>query len=210
MVWALCLGARLIIEAFLGGEIFTYVVVPLLIFLARIIDVSLGTLRVIYISKGYKLIAPALGFFEVIVWLLAISHVMANLTNAFCYIAYGAGFAAGTYVGMRLEEKVLIGKVSMRVVTRREANELIDELRDAGHKPTVMEAEGSKGPSKVMFMVLNRAEIPKIIGLVNQFDPHAFCTVEDIKFAYDADALVPPTRQKRKYLKRFGFYRKGK
>ena len=85
---------------------FAWVVLPLLIFFARICDVTLGTIRVIFISKGFKYIAPCIGFFEVIIWLLAIGQVMNNITNVASYIAYGAGFATGTFVGMAIEEKL--------------------------------------------------------------------------------------------------------
>jgi uncharacterized protein YebE (UPF0316 family) len=93
------------VESVISPEILTYVVLPVMIFFARICDVSLGTIRVIFISKGVKYLAPIIGFFEVIIWLLAIGQVMNNLTNFVAYIAYGAGFASGTYIGMIIEEK---------------------------------------------------------------------------------------------------------
>ena len=93
------------VEAFLTSPVFAFVVLPFMIFCARICDVTLGTIRVIFISKGIKYLAPIIGFFEVIIWLLAIGQVMNNLTNIVAYIAYGAGFAAGTYIGMAIEER---------------------------------------------------------------------------------------------------------
>ncbi|MBI2112485.1 hypothetical protein HYT52_03045 [Candidatus Woesearchaeota archaeon] len=85
---------------------FTHIILPVLIFFARIADVSIGTVRVIFIAKGFKYLAPVLGFFEVLIWLTAIQQVFNNLTNAFTYIGYAAGFATGTYVGIILEEKL--------------------------------------------------------------------------------------------------------
>ena len=100
-------------EAF---DLYTYLLLPLLIFCARIIDVSIGTLRIIFVSKGKRNIAPLLGFFEVLVWILAISEIMQNLNNWVCYVAYAAGFAAGNYVGMIIEEKLAIGILIIRII----------------------------------------------------------------------------------------------
>ncbi len=116
-------------EFSVGPEIFAWVILPLLIFFARICDVSLGTIRVIFISKGFKYIAPVIGFFEVIIWLLAIGQVMNNLTNVASYIAYGGGFACGTLIGMIVEEKLSIGTVTVRVITRKDATDLVAYLR---------------------------------------------------------------------------------
>jgi uncharacterized protein YebE (UPF0316 family) len=137
---------------------FSFVVVPILIFFARIIDVSMDTVRIIFISKGYKSIASILGFFEVIIWLIAITQIMQNLTNAFCYIAYGAGFATGTYVGMVIEEKLSIGKVSLHIVARRNASRIINEIEKMGHLMTITEAYGEKGEVKLIYLVTNRKE----------------------------------------------------
>ncbi len=101
-------------------ELFAYVVLPIMIFCARICDVTMGTIRVIFISKGIRYLAPVIGFFEVIIWLLAIGQVMNNLTNVVSYIAYGAGFAAGTYIGMYIEEKISLGLTSVRIITKED------------------------------------------------------------------------------------------
>lgn len=90
---------------FLDSEIFNWVVLPLLIAIARIMDVTIGTIRLIFVSRGYKYLAPLLGFAEVIIWLMAISQIMQHLDNIMCYIGYGAGFAAGNYIGIILVEK---------------------------------------------------------------------------------------------------------
>ena len=89
------------VDSIIGTHLFAWVILPLLIFLARVADVSMGTLRIIFVSKGLKYLAPIIGFFEVIIWLLAIRIIMQNLSNFMCYIAYGAGFAMGNYAGNR-------------------------------------------------------------------------------------------------------------
>ena len=91
------------------GWWFTWVGLPILIFLARILDQSIGTLRLIFLSKGMKHIAPFLGFFEVIIWLLAVGQIMQHLDNWLCYVAYGAGFAMGNFIGISIEERLSLG-----------------------------------------------------------------------------------------------------
>jgi len=133
-------------ESFLSPEIFTYVILPIMIFCARICDVSLGTIRVIFISKGIKYLAPIIGFFEVIIWLLAIGQVMNNLTNGVAYIAYGAGFASGTFIGMIIEEKISLGLTSVRIITREDPAELMKYLRshDYGVTSTMVKVQPEK------------------------------------------------------------------
>ena len=106
---------------FLGIDnyIFLWFVLPIMIFLARIIDQTVGTLRLIFVSKGFKFLAPLLGFFESIIWLIAISQIIQNLDNIACFIAYGLGFAVGNYVGIWLEEKISIGTVVVRIIPRK-------------------------------------------------------------------------------------------
>jgi uncharacterized protein YebE (UPF0316 family) len=115
-------------DPFVSSGLFEWVILPLLIFCARICDVSLGTIRVIFISKGIKYLAPAIGFFEVIIWLLAIGQVMNNLTNIASYIAYGGGFAAGTFIGMLIEEKISLGLTSIRIITSGDPAQLVQYL----------------------------------------------------------------------------------
>lgn len=113
----------------LQQEWFTLYGIPVLIALARITDVSIGTLRIIFVSKGLRLWAPILGFFEVSIWLLAISKVMANLTNPINYIAYAVGFSLGNYIGMFIESRLAIGMVVVRIITKRDSHILVAALR---------------------------------------------------------------------------------
>ncbi len=174
------------------AELFAYVVIPLLIFCARICDVTLGTLRVIFISKGIKYLAPAIGFFEVIIWLLAIGQVMNNLTNVVSYIAYGAGFAAGTYVGMFIEEKISIGLVIVRVITRHDATPLIECLRQKNYGVTAIDGEGATGPVKLIFTVVQRQDLSRVIAIIKKFNPKAFYSVEEVRSV--AEGVIPVQR----------------
>ena len=167
--------------AFFDSDIFVWVMLPVLIFLARICDVSIGTLRLIFVAKGFKHIAPLLGFFEVIIWLLAVGQIMKHLDNIVCYIAYGGGFAMGNYIGMYLEEKISMGSVIIRVIPKTDTTELIHELREQNFGLTVVDAEGSSGKVKMIFSVIKRENIGQFVSVINHYNPHAFYSIEEVK-----------------------------
>jgi uncharacterized protein YebE (UPF0316 family) len=168
-------------EELMHSDIFAWVVLPLLIFFSRILDVSIGTMRLIFVSKGYKYIAPVLGFFEVIIWLVAISQIMQNLNNIMAYIAYGAGFAMGNYLGIVMEERMSIGTVLIRVMPKTETNDLIQRLRQHEFAVTTVDVEGMTGKTKMIFSIVNRKYIGDYVDIVQKFNPKAFYTIEDIK-----------------------------
>ena len=113
-----------------NSQMFAFVVVPVLIFAARALDVSIGSIRVIFLARGRR-VAAILGFFEVLIWLVVITHIMRNLSNPVTYIAYAAGFATGTYVGILLEGKPALGTLLVQVITEEDATELLHCLRAA-------------------------------------------------------------------------------
>ncbi|HQN98402.1 MAG TPA: DUF2179 domain-containing protein [Bacteroidales bacterium] len=160
---------------------YTYGLIPLLIFIARICDQSIGTLRLILISKGYKTIAPFIGFFEVIIWVLAISQIFKHLDNIVCYIAYGAGFAVGNYIGILLEERISLGTVLIRIIPRYDTSDLILYLKENGYGLTFWDAEGRYGNVKIILTIIKRKEIPQVVDIINRFNPNAFYTIEEIK-----------------------------
>jgi len=163
--------------------IFTWVILPVLIFFARIMDQTIGTMRLIFLSKGMKYVAPFLGFFEVIIWLLAVGQIMQHLDNWLSYIAYGAGFATGNFIGMLLEEKISLGTVIIRVILSRQSPELINELKSQNFGLTLVDAEGSKGSVKLIFSIIRRKELSNFIDTIHQYNPNAFYTIEDVKSA---------------------------
>lgn len=167
---------------FIHTDLFTYVILPLFIFCARIIDVSLGTMRIIFVTKGMRKVAPIIGFFEVFIWLLAISRIMQNLDNWVCYVAYAGGFATGNLIGMIIEEKLAIGHEMIRVITRRDATSLIDELRETGHGVTWLDAKGADGDVAILYIIARRSMIPEVLHLINKHNPRALYTIEAIKY----------------------------
>jgi uncharacterized protein YebE (UPF0316 family) len=165
------------------SSLFTWVILPLLIFFARIMDVSIGTLRLIFVSKGYKFYAPLLGFFEVIVWLLAIGQIMQHLDNFLCYIAYGFGFATGNYLGIILEEKMSLGTVLIRVVPKVDTTNLINQLRENSFGASLVDIEGMTGKLKMIFMIVKRKDLKEAMGIIQEHNPQSFVTIEDVKTA---------------------------
>jgi uncharacterized protein YebE (UPF0316 family) len=176
---------------------FTYVFLPLLIFMARIGDVTLDTVRIIMVSKGKKTIAPVLGFFEVLIWILAITRIMQNLDNWMCYVAYALGFATGNYIGLLVEEKLAVGTLLIRLITQRDATDLIESLRQQGFSTTSVPATGNNQMVHILFLVVNRSALDEVVAMIQNFNPNAFYTVEDVRYV-SQDVL--PLREARTLL----------
>jgi uncharacterized protein YebE (UPF0316 family) len=176
----------------LNSAIFAWVLLPLLIFIARVADVSLGTVRVIFIARGLKYLAPIVGFFEILIWLLAIGQIMQNLSSPLCYIAYASGFAMGNYVGIWIAEKLSLGVVLIRVITNKDALELLEYLRSADYGVTSVDAHGSEGKVQVVFTIVPRREVAGVVNLIKQFNPKAFYTIEEVGFVEEG---IFPTRK---------------
>ncbi|HEY5471107.1 MAG TPA: DUF2179 domain-containing protein [Bacteroidales bacterium] len=167
--------------SFFDSDLFSYVLMPLLIFMARICDVSIGTMRIIFVSKGKRNIAPILGFFEVLIWITAISKIMQNLDNYVNYIAYAACFATGNYIGMILEEKLAMGIQMIRVFAHEKGLELVQILNISGYGATSVEAYGARKKVHLIYTIVQRNELANVLEIITQFDPKAFYTIEDIK-----------------------------
>lgn len=158
-----------------------WVVIPLIIFFARICDVSIGTMRIMFVAKGLKKLAPLLGFFEILIWITVLGSLMKNLNNPFSYIAYAGGFAAGNLIGIKIEERIAVGKVLLRIITRRAADDLLKSFSDNNLGVTHVPAQGSRGPVSLIYSVIERKDIAKAVSLVKEFNPRAFYSIEDVK-----------------------------
>jgi len=175
---------------------FTYLVLPFLIFFARICDVTIGTIRIVMVAKGQKVWAPILGFFEVVIWLLAISRIFENLDNWLCYLAFGAGFATGNYIGLMLEEKLAMGIVKIQIITRKPADTLIDKLVAAGYGITHQNAKGGAEKVSIIYSIIKRTEVPKMAEQIKEYNPKAFYSIEDVKFvSHGIFPLKPASRR---------------
>ena len=173
-----------------NSELWAIIFLPLLIFFARILDVSIGTVRIILVSKGYKYLAPLLGFFEVLIWIIAIGKIMENLDRWYYYLFYAAGFATGNFIGIILEEKIALGYVGVRIVTKRSAKLLIEKMIETGYGITTIPAEGATGLVHVIFTTVKRKKLSDLIDMIKQFNPRAFYTIEDIKMVSDGAISV--------------------
>lgn len=191
---------------FINSDVYTLIVIPFLIFIARIIDVSIGTIRVIFVSKGYKFVAPILGFFEILIWLSAMRQILMNLTNIYCYIAYAGGFAAGTFIGIHLEEKISIGKVVIRIITRKDITQLVDALKLVKYNLTIIDGNGTYGGQvKIIFSVIKRHDIKNMVRIIKKFNPNAFYSIEDVRYVSEDKVNI-----QKNYMWIFGKYRKSK
>jgi len=160
---------------------YAWVILPLIIFVARIFDVTLGTLRIIFVARGKRNLAPVLGFFEVLIWIVVISQLVQNLEAFTAYIGYAAGFAAGNYVGMWLEDKMALGTYMMRMITSEDVTELVCRLRDGGYGVTRVEGEGSKGKVNLIYTVVKRRNMEQVLAIIHAIKPNAFVSMEEIR-----------------------------
>jgi len=189
---------------------YTWIIIPVLIFVARLVDVSLGTVRVIFVCRGMKYLAPLVGFFEVLIWLMAIGQIMRNLSNPACYIAYAGGFAMGNYAGIRIAEKLSLGVVLVRVITKKDALPLVEHLKSRNYGVTSVDAHGTSGQVKVVFTIVPRREVPSVVELIKQFNPNAFYCIEEVGFVEKRMFPVRKNWRNSHLLRLFKPFRKGK
>jgi uncharacterized protein YebE (UPF0316 family) len=193
---------------FLNSELFAWVILPILIFIARVIDVTFGTMRIIFISKGERILAPIFGFFEIMVWLFAIGQVMQNLTNLTYYLAYAGGFATGNFVGMYIEEKLAMGTLVIRIITNKDASNLIGALKLKNYGITIVDAQGATGEVKIVFTVIKRKNVDEIVSMIKQFNPKAFFSIEEVRVA--REGIFPTSKSQFGLFSFFRLNRPGK
>lgn len=154
---------------------------PFIIFFGRIFDVTLGTLRIIFVSKGEKYIAPFVGFFEVFVWVVIISQVLAQANDFIAYLSYAGGYAAGNFVGIIIEQRIAFGIILYRIYTKKSGDELVKRLNDHRFGSTMIKAHGAKGDVDIVETVVNRKASKEVEKIVANFDKESFYIVEDIR-----------------------------
>ncbi len=192
------------------SETFALIILPIFIFLARIADVSIGTLRIMFISKGFKYLAPFVGFFEILSWLLAIGQIFQNLTNPIYYISYAGGFATGTFVGIIIENKLSIGTELVRIITQKEAPRLVEALNKEGYIVTHDDVEGRGGSVKIIYVVIDRHDVPNVVKIIKKFNPRAFYSIEDVKFVSEKVYTHHKAWYRKHRIALSGVHRKGK
>ena len=188
-------------------EVLPYIM-PVIIFFARITDVTIGTLRIVFITRGNRMVATLLGFCEVFVWLLIVSQVITNMHNIFNFFAYAAGYASGNYIGLYVENKLAIGNLIIRIITQKPATELIQFFDAMKYLYTNIPAEGNAGEVNVLFTVIKRKDLPNIITQVKTYNPQAVYTVEDVRAV--SEGTVPKEDAEMNYLRWLRPLMKGK
>lgn len=180
----------------INETIFSYVLLPILIFLARVSDVSINTVRIIFVMSGQKIISTLLGFFESLIWLLAIGQIFQHLNNWISYLAYPGGFAMGILVGMLIEERLALGKVVVRAITAENLDKILTYMRDNHLRYTVISGESSEGKENLLFSVVKRDQLNGLIDKFNAYIPQAFYTVESVKKASETGIMTEtPSRR---------------
>lgn len=128
-----------------------------------------------------KLLATIFGFFEVLIWLVAITQIMQHLSNFVVYITYAAGFAIGNYIGILIENKLAMGYVAVRAITQKEATDLVFQLREKKFSVTSIAARGVSGRVRLVIAIIRRKDLEEVISIIKHYNPNAFYSVEDVK-----------------------------
>jgi len=155
--------------------------IALMIFGLRVTDMSLDTLRMLFVMRGRKGIAWALGFFEAGIYIVAITRVLSNLNNPLTILGYAAGFATGNVVGILIEERLAIGHTQMSIVSTARGAALAQALREAGFAVTELPARGKDGMVHLLNASVLRKDVPNVERVVHEVDPEAFVTSADVR-----------------------------
>jgi uncharacterized protein YebE (UPF0316 family) len=164
------------------------------IFVAEMTVVTLSTLRTIFVTRGMKVLAPLLGFFEVTLWLVAIGEVMKNLSDFRCSLAFAGGFTLGNFLGIMIEQGLALGSVVVRSITTKDATPLVRELRAACYGVTCIDGQGATGPVQVVITVVPRRELAGVIAIQKRFDPDLFYSVDSLQTATSGVSPAPRRR----------------
>jgi len=151
------------------------------IFLLRVCDMSLDTLRVLFIVRGNRPLVWFLGFFQSAIWVAAITSVLGNLGNPLTWIGYAAGFATGNVIGMAIEDKLAIGYRHLRVVSPQHGPGVAEAIRLAGYGVTELDGHGRDGPVSVINTSIRRRDVERLQHVIRQADPAAFISVEEVR-----------------------------
>ncbi|MCB0100890.1 MAG: DUF2179 domain-containing protein [Anaerolineales bacterium] len=175
-------------------EWYAWVILPLIVFVARVADVTLGTLRIIFTSRGRRNIAPLLGFVEVFIWIVVVSQIVKSAQGITSYLGYAGGFATGTYVGMLIEERMAMGTLVLRIILKKDASELTSALREAGYGVTSVDGEGAQGSVKLLYTVVQRKKLAEVSKIIHEVAPRAFFSVEEVQSS--EMGIFPPSARR--------------
>ena len=149
------------------------------IFILRLIDMCLDTLRVLFVMRGQRVIVWILGVVTSIIYIVAISNVLSGKNHPFTILCYGVGYATGNVLGMRLEERMAIGYKQVNIVSQNDGREIATALRDQGYGVTELKGEGMNGTVDVVSTSIKRKQVKDVRKIVQKIDEKAFITEDD-------------------------------
>ncbi|MFQ5923364.1 MAG: DUF2179 domain-containing protein [Anaerolineales bacterium] len=162
-------------------EFIPVALLPVLIFLIRVTDMSLDTLRVLFVVRGRRAQAWVVGFMQSALWVIAVASVLSHLDNLLNVLAYAAGFATGNVVGMRIEERLAIGHSHLRVISPQRGEAVAGAVRTAGYAVTELSGRGKDGTVSILTTSVRRRDIDPVRSEVLRADPDAFVTLSDVR-----------------------------
>lgn len=167
----------------------------LLIFVAKVVEVSMGTLRSILINKGFRKEGTILAFFEIILWVTVASRVITGLSEApLKAVSYCFGFACGVNIGSRIEQYLAFGRIQIQVIVSEESGRAIAEkLRNMGFGVTTMQAEGRVQARMILMILANRRGREVVIQAIRKLDASALIVTNDVSLSHGG--LFPFWRQ---------------
>ena len=177
--------------AFLDSNLYIWLVLPLLVFFSRVADVTLGTLRIIFISRGKRNVAPFLGFVEVFIWITVVSQIVSHAHNVLAYLAYAAGFATGSYLGMYIENRLALGTQLIQAIVQDHSEDLTNNLHSAGYGVTCVDGMGANGPVKLIYTIVFRRKLEEVLSIIHRTHPHAFLSIEDLRSTQEGVFPIP-------------------
>lgn len=151
------------------------------IFFARVVDVSLSTVRILMLMRGKSATAAFIGFFEVTIYILALSRVIDSLDDPVRLVVYGLGFSAGNFVGGLVEERLALGFATAQVISLDKSEELAEKIREQGFGVTVLEGCGREGTHQILHILLKRRDLPCFLSLIRKVDNQSFVSVMDTR-----------------------------
>lgn len=192
----------------IDANIFYLVIFPMLICLSRVADVILGTIRIVFVIQGRKFLATLFGFFEVFIWVSVASQILGQVSNIFYNLAWSLGFALGTYLGILIEEKISMGDVILRVISKKGCLDLDSIFISQNIKVLEVEAHSSNDNVTIYFAIVPRKKLKNIEKLILEFSPDTVYTVESLKSVHYESSNF--SKKDLDYFRRFFPRRKSK